>query len=161
LVAGVIGTAAMTGYQNLVASFRKPAPAKPHAWKDAPAPAQVGRRILTVFFEQKVTLDDVPWLTRAVHWGYGVTWGCAYGLLEGESDAKPLRPAVLFGTTLWSLSYAELAPMGIYKAPWRYPARELALDLSYHLVYGVTTGAAFWLLGGRRRPSARRRPRPW
>jgi hypothetical protein len=157
LVAGAVGTAAMTGYQTLVASFRNEGPTSPHAWKDAPAPAQVGRRVLTVFFEKKVTLEDVPWLTRAFHWGYGVAWGSVYGVLEGGSGAKPIRPAMLFGTTVWGLSYAELVPMGIYKPPWKCPARELALDLSYHLVYGVATGTAFALLGGREEPPAKGR----
>jgi hypothetical protein len=47
----------MTGYQHLVG---KSSTRKPHAWKDAPAPAQVGRRVLDVFLEKKVTLEDVP-----------------------------------------------------------------------------------------------------
>ena len=28
-------------------------------------------------------------------------------------------------------------------APWRYPARELALDLGYHLAYGLAVAGAF------------------
>jgi hypothetical protein len=43
-------------------------------------------------------------------------------------------------------SYAQLVPMGRYEPPWRYPAEDLALDLSYHLAYGIGTGVAFELV---------------
>ena len=33
--------------------------------------------------------------------------------------------------------------MGIYKPPWKYSPATIALDLSYHLVYGVATAAAY------------------
>ena len=41
------------------------------------------------------------------------------------------------------MSYAQLVPMGIYEPPWKYPAKELALDLSYHIVYGITAAIAY------------------
>jgi hypothetical protein len=50
---------------------------------------------------------------------------------------------VLFGTGVWAASYLELVPMGLYEPPWEYPATTLAKDLSYHLVYGVGTAAAY------------------
>lgn len=34
-------------------------------------------------------------------------------------------------------------PMGLYEPPWAYPAKTVAKDLSYHLVYGVGVAAAF------------------
>ena len=34
------------------------------------------------------------------------------------------------------MSYVQL---GLYEPPWKYPPTQLALDLSYHLVYGVGT----------------------
>jgi hypothetical protein len=46
----------------------------------------------------------------------------------------------MFGTAVWVASYLTLVPMGIYRAPWRYPPVELALDLSYHLAYGAGAG---------------------
>ncbi len=39
---------------------------------------------------------------------------------------------------------------GLYEPPWKYPPKEFALDLSYHLVYGVGLGAAYAAL--ERRP---------
>lgn len=52
----------------------------------------------------------------------------------------------MFGTGVWLVSYLTLVPMGLYQPPWRYPPGELALDLSYHLAYGVGTGVAFELV---------------
>jgi hypothetical protein len=45
------------------------------------------------------------------------------------------------------MSYLELVPMGIYEPPWRYPIGTVALDASYHLVYGSAVGAAYAALG--------------
>jgi hypothetical protein len=36
--------------------------------------------------------------------------------------------------------------MGIYKPPWKYPARETGLDISYHLVYGVAAALVYELV---------------
>jgi hypothetical protein len=36
--------------------------------------------------------------------------------------------------------------MGLYKPPWKYSPGAVALDISYHLVYGAATGVAFELL---------------
>ena len=37
------------------------------------------------------------------------------------------------------MSYATLVPMGLYEWPWRYSAKTIAKDVSYHLVYGAGT----------------------
>ena len=47
---------------------------------------------------------------------------------------------------MWGVSYATLVPLGIYEPPWKYPPKELAIDLSYHLVYGLGVAAAYRLL---------------
>jgi hypothetical protein len=139
LGAGIVGTAVMTGYQLAVARARG-GPVRqrvPRTWAEAPAPARVAR-------ELAVTTGHGSWLTKkrapaandAVHWAYGVGWGTLYGLLarrRGESAAG----AATLGAGLWGLSYAALVPAGIYEPPWRYPLKELSIDLSYHLVYGA------------------------
>jgi hypothetical protein len=57
--------------------------------------------------------------------------------------ANPLLSGVLFGASVWGLSYAQLVPMGVYEPPWEYPATTVAKDLSYHLVYGLGVAAAY------------------
>jgi hypothetical protein len=96
-----------------------------------------GKRILTGVFGENVTLADAGRLTQVMHWGYGTGWGAALGLLQGTIGAPPAPAGAAFGAGVWGMSYAQLVPMGIYKTLWMYPAKELALDLSYHGVYGV------------------------
>ncbi len=144
VAAGVVATAAMTGYQELVARLRgQDSGGQPETWEEAPAPAQVGKRIVSGVFDKQVTLDRVDALTKAMHWTYGVTWGGVYGLVQGTIAARALPAGLGLGASVWGMSYAQLVPMGVYEPPWRYPAKELAIDLSYHLVYGVAAAAAY------------------
>jgi uncharacterized membrane protein YagU involved in acid resistance len=117
-------------------------PADP--WADAPAPARVVRRIGEDILGVEVSADSIPLLTHVVHWGYGVSWGGLYGLASrrARSRGQTFRRGIEFGFIVWAMSYAQLVPLGIYEPPWRYPASELAGDISYHLVYGLGTAAA-------------------
>jgi hypothetical protein len=138
IAAGVAGTAAMTAYQLAVAKvqgkpLRTPVPER---WADAPAPAQVAKRAAdAVGLGRRLTREDVPLLTNVMHWLYGVSWGALYGAIPGGGLA--------FGTAVWGASYAELVPLGIYEPPWTYPPKALAVDWSYHAVYGVAVGRAY------------------
>jgi hypothetical protein len=57
---------------------------------------------------------------------------------------------VALGAGVWAASYAELVPLGVYEPPWKVPPDELALDLSYHLVYGVAVAGVFAALDRQR-----------
>jgi uncharacterized membrane protein YagU involved in acid resistance len=78
-----------------------------------------------------------------MHWLYGVSWGAVYGVAAGATKPDPLVGGLAFGTGVWGASYAELVPLGVYKPPWKYPPKELAVDLSYHVVYGMTVAVAY------------------
>lgn len=155
LVAGAIGTGAMTGYQMLAARLRDgggqaegPPPGDP--WEEAPAPAQVARRVIEGVFRHEVPAERIGLLTNLTHWGYGIGWGGLYGLLAASAPrTRPLRAGAALAAGVWGASYATLVPMGIYEAPWSYPPAELALDASYHAVYGVGVAGGWRLLGGR------------
>jgi hypothetical protein len=140
LLAGVAGTAAMTAYQEALSSNGG---SKEPSWDDAPAPAQVARRILKGVFHEDVSAAKIPLLTNLMHWAYGTGWGGVYGLVQGTVRANPLLHGLLFGPSVWGMSYAQLVPMGLYEPPWAYPAKTVAKDLSYHLVYGLGVAAAF------------------
>ncbi len=145
-LAGLAGAALMTGYQELVGRLRSGGEEKkPRRWRDAPAPAQIGKKIADAV-DQKVTLEDAPKLTNVVHWSYGTSWGVAYGLVEGTFASRPLSHGLGFGGFVWAFSYATLTPLGIYEPPWKYPPKELAIDLSHHLVYGLGVAGAYRLL---------------
>ncbi len=151
LLAGVVGTAAMTGWQELSMKIRSDdddgggggeEPDDP--WEQASAPAQVGRRIIEGVFHRDASPELIPLLTQGMHWAYGTGWGAVYGVVAGSAGhRRPLRHGITFGAGVWAMSYLQLVPMGLYQPPWRYPPEELAMDLSYHLVYGVGTGLSF------------------
>jgi uncharacterized membrane protein YagU involved in acid resistance len=146
LVAGVVGTGLMTAYQLAVrkARGRRLDTPVPRTWADAPAPAQIAKKAATaVGRPNAVTKKDVPRVTSLMHWGYGTWWGIVYALAAHRARPSTVTGAALLGASLWGASYAELAPLGVYQPPWKYPPQELALDLSYHLVYGIGV-AAVW-----------------
>ena len=146
LAAGAAGTAAMTAYQLAVAKAQgKPLETPvPRTWADAPPPAQVVKKAAEAVGKgRSVTKRDVPLVTNAMHWGYGLSWGIAYGLAARRLRPSPLAGAAALGGGVWAAAYAELVPLGIYKPPWEYPAKELGLDLSYHLVYGAGVAAVY------------------
>ncbi len=149
--AGVAGTAAMTAYQLAVAKrqgqpLRTPVPKR---WADAPAPAQVARKLARAVGQgRRFTREDVPMLTNAMHWLYGVSWGALYGMAAGAAP-PPVAGGLALGSGVWAASYAELVPLGLYEPPWRYPAKQLALDWSYHAVYGLGVAGAYRALARR------------
>jgi hypothetical protein len=146
VVAGVAGTGVMTAYQLAVAKVqgKQLSTPVPHRWADAPAPAQVAKKAADAIGQgRRLTREDVPLVTNVMHWLYGITWGVFYGMAAGKAHPDPVAGGVAFGTGVWGASYAELVPLGVYKPPWRYPPKELAVDLSYHLVYGLAVAAAY------------------
>lgn len=158
VLAGAAGTAAMSGWQALAARLRAPQSNDDHddetaqgdrgdesAWDEASA-AQVARRVAEGVFDLHIPARLIPALTRAMHWTYGTGWGGLYGLLRGSVRSRGLREGAVFGVAVWTVSYVQLVPMGLYQPPWRYPPAEVALDLSYHLVYGVGVVGGYRLL---------------
>lgn len=147
LLAGVVGTAAMTAWQKVVERVRAdpdaagPPPSDPESrWEQAPGPAKVARKIGKTLLGRDPSPDRIPLLTNVMHWSYGITWGGVYGLFACRAQRlNGVSKGPAFGAVVWVMSYVQLVPLGIYEPPWRYPAKELALDLSYHVVYGTGT----------------------
>ena len=153
LAAGVAGTAAMTAAQELsiklMSSGEQPQPdAGPtDPWEAASTPAKVARRIIEGVFDKEASPESIPFLTHAMHWGYGIGWGAVYGLMAGTSPGPALRRGPVFGAAVWGMSYVELVPMGLYEPPWKYGAKDLALEVGFHLVYGTGVAATYAALG--------------
>jgi hypothetical protein len=154
LLGGAVGTAAMTAWQNLSSKLAESdsgsggsfAGEPKDPWKEAPAPAKVAKRVAAGVFEKEIPADRVGFVSEAMHWGYGIGCGAVYGIFAGTVGRSTLRGGLVFGTGLWASSYAQLVPMGLYEPPWKYPPKTLALDLSYHLVYGAAVAAAYRLV---------------
>lgn len=152
LAAGVAGTAAMTATQELsirLQSSGEDGSEQPGAqqqtdpWEQASMPAKVARRIIEGVFHKTAPAESIPFLTNAMHWGYGTTWGAVYGLAQGTSRGPALRRGLLFGTGVMAMSYLQLVPMGLYEPPWRYSPQDLATELGFHLAYGTGVAAAY------------------
>jgi hypothetical protein len=148
VVAGVAGTALMTAYQEAVSRARgKSATAEqlkePRTWAEAPVPAQLAKKVSEGVFDKRVVKRQAPLITGVMHWSYGAALGGAYGLAASRLQKHAALQGAAFGTGVWGLAYASLAPLGIYEAPWRYPAKTLGIDLSYHLVYGLCVAGVF------------------
>ena len=141
----------MTAWQELSAKLSSARPssvrsgASEDPWEHAPAPAKVAKRIAEGVFKRSISPDLIPLLSNVMHWGTGIGWGGIYGLAANGRSSRP-RDGALFGTLVWIMSYVQLVPMGIYEPPWDYPAKVLALDLSYHLVYGTGVAAGYDIL---------------
>jgi uncharacterized membrane protein YagU involved in acid resistance len=164
LFAGIVGTAVMTGWQELSARLlssedsgsgdgdaddgaQATEPGDP--WETASAPAKVARRAVNGFLQKDIPADKITLTTNVMHWAYGTAWGAAYGLIAGTRKRSSITDGLRFGTIVWASSYAQLVPMGIYEPPWKYSPRTLAMDLSYHLAYGLGTGIGYAVVQNR------------
>jgi hypothetical protein len=159
LFAGAVGTVAMDTflYRNYRRAGGTERPmswefsAQVRSWDQAPAPAQLGRRLVEGVFDRKLPDDRARLVNNVTHWAYGIVSGAAYGVLAGSLRRPRARYGLPFGAGVWLTGYAVLPAAGLYKPIWEYDAVTLAKDLSAHLVYGATTGLAFAALQRRRR----------
>jgi hypothetical protein len=151
LIAGTAGTLAMD--LLLYARYRRgggkdafPAwefSAGVDSWEDAPAPAQVGRRVIEGVFQRKLPDRQAALVNNITHWATGVLAGAQYGLVGGSMRQPRVPYGAGFGAGVWATGYAVLPAAGLYQPIWKYDRVTLAKDLSAHLVYGLTTAAVF------------------
>ena len=158
LVAGAIGTVVMDAflYRRYRAEGGRSAPM---AWetaaglkdfKEAPVPAQVGKRLAEAYLQRELPPTTARLVTNVMHWGYGTAWGGLYGLLVGSGRPRSALLGLPFGAVVWGADYAVL-PLGkFYKPIWQYDVPTLWKDLSAHFVYGLGTAVAFALLDARK-----------
>ncbi|MDP8968364.1 MAG: DUF1440 domain-containing protein [Actinomycetota bacterium] len=170
LAAGAVGTALMTVAQELSAKLQASQDSAQQGddqqgadeqgadqqgvgqqeqdpWEQASMPAKVARRISEGVFEHEVSPERIGLLTHAMHWAYGTGWGTVYGLIGGTFRPRPLPAGLTFGGAVWAMSYVQLVPMGLYEPPWKYPRKDILMEVGYHLVYGVGVAGAYRMLG--------------
>jgi hypothetical protein len=117
-----------------------------HDWESAPAPAQVGRRVVEGFLQRQLSPDRARLTNNVVHWAMGVGWGALYGILADSARRPRVRYGLVLGPAVWATGYVVLPFAQLYKPIWEYDAATLAKDLSAHVVYGLGTAAGFRLL---------------
>lgn len=120
------------------------------SWDQAPAPAQMGRRLVEGVFQREVPASRAALVNNVMHWAYGLGWGAQYGIVAGSFPLPRVRHGLAFGSLVWLSDYAVLPLAKLYKPIWEYDTKTLANDLSAHWVYGLGTAATFRLLVRRR-----------
>ena len=155
-VAGAIGTLALDAVNY--AEYRSQGGTDPplawelsaglDSWDDAPAPAQIGRRIVEGVFRIELPASRARLVNNVMHWIYGVAWGAQYGVAAASVRRRPRLRGPLFGASVWLSGYVVLPLAKLYKPIWEYDASTLAKDLAPHLAYGTVTAKVFDVLGG-------------
>jgi hypothetical protein len=154
LVAGAVGTAAMDalGYVEYrrgggTERFRDwELSSGLTSWDDAPAPAQVGKRLFEGLFQREIPPQRAALVANITHWAYGIMGGAAYGVMAESTSRPRVWYGPVFGTGMWRFSYVVLPPTGLYKPLQDYDGATLAKDLSVHLAYGLGTGVTLRLI---------------
>jgi hypothetical protein len=140
LVAGFLGTAAMTVSSTVEARLRGRAPSS--------APARATAKVLGITeFEDdraRARFSDLS------HWGYGTGWGVVRGMLAATGmtpgAATAAHGAAVYGAAQVTLPALDVAPPSIF-----WGKEEVAIDAFHHLVYATATGIAYELIANGRR----------
>jgi hypothetical protein len=154
LVAGAFGTAAMDAL--LFARYRRGGgdnsleawelSSDVSNWEQAPAPAQVGKRLVEGVFDLEIPPSRAALVNNVTHWAYGMLSGAQYGIVAGSLCKPRIRYGLPFGASVWASGYVILPAAKLYQPIWEYDRKTLAKDLSAHLVYGLATATAVRLL---------------
>jgi hypothetical protein len=120
------------------------------SWEDAPAPAQVGRRLVEGVTQRALPARRAALVNNVTHWSYGALAGLQYGVLGGSLGTPRVAYGAPFGAGVWATGYVVLPRLGLYKPIWEYDRVTLAKDLSAHLVFGLATAATFRVLSAGR-----------
>ncbi len=134
LVAGAVGTAAMTVSSTIEAKVRQR--------EGSTAPADAAAKVLGI--EPK---DDeaAARFSNVVHWIYGISWGGVRGLLSGVGLPGPAASAAHFGT-VWGGGLVMLPALEVAPPVKEWGSTELAIDAWHHLVYAAATGLVYRFL---------------
>src|ERR671915_18706 len=139
LVAGFVGTAAMTVSSSLEAKLR--------GRQASSAPARATAKALGIKeFEDGVAAARFNDLS---HWGYGTGWGVVRGLLAA-TGMSPRAATAAHGAAIYGAAQITLPALEIAAPVVFWPKEEIAIDAFHHVVYAASSGLAYELLNGRR-----------
>lgn len=131
LVAGMVGTAAMTLSSTLEMKLR--------GREASSAPADAATKVLGI---EPRTDDDKARFSNLVHWGYGTSWGAVRGVL-GAFGLRPIGATAGHVAVVWGAELAVLPALEVVPPVRQWGAKELAVDALHHCVYAVATGLAY------------------
>jgi hypothetical protein len=132
LVAGAIGTAAMTVSSTIEQKRRER--------EASTAPADAAMKVLGI----ESFCDDAAKsrFSNVVHWGYGTAWGVPRALLDA-AGLSPAAATAAHGAVLWGSEQVMLPALGVAPPLWEWGATEVAIDAGHHVVYTVATSLAY------------------
>lgn len=131
LVAGLVGTAAITATQRIEMRIRGRNASKTPA-----------RAVEKVFAILPIDEEAETRLATLTHWGYGTSWGIFRSLLGLAGVHGPLATGLhaiaIQGTAMVMLPSLQVVP------PVReWGAKEIGLELMHHLAYGAAAGLTY------------------
>lgn len=115
-------------------------------WEQAPAPAQVGKRLFEGLFLRELPARRAALVSNITHWAYGMLAAVGYAVVADSLPNPRIRYGPVFGASVWAVSYAVLPAAHLYKPIWEYDRETLGKDLSAHLVYGLATATTLQAL---------------
>jgi hypothetical protein len=133
VLAGVVGTAAMTISSTIEMKLRKRDPST--------VPAQAASEVLGV----RVWKQDQEKFANVVHWQYGSSVGALRGLLSAMGLPEPLASGLFF-TAVWGTALAMVPRLSDAPPVKEWGPEQLAIDGFHHLVYAVATSLAIGTL---------------
>jgi hypothetical protein len=143
LVAGFLGTAAMTVSSTIEARLRHRAASS--------APARATAKALGIAeFENDIARARFNDLS---HWGYGTGWGVVRGVL-GATGMPAAKATAAHGAAIWGSAAVSLPALDVAPPFVFWGREEVAIDLFHHAVYAVATGLAYELVAAGRRNGA-------
>jgi hypothetical protein len=140
LVAGLLGTAAMTASSTIEARLRR------RAASTAPARATAKALGIRDFDSDlaRARFNDLS------HWGYGTGWGVVRGVL-GATGMPAAKATAAHGAAVWGSAAVTLPALDVAPPFVFWGRKEVAIDLLHHAVYAVATGLAYEVVAGGRR----------
>jgi len=140
LVAGFVGTAAMTVSSTIEARLRH------RAASTAPARATAKALGIRAFDSDlaQARFNDLS------HWGYGTGWGVVRGIL-GAAGVPAAKATAAHGAAVWGSAAVSLPALDVAPPFVFWGREEVAIDVLHHTVYAVATGAAYELIAAGRR----------
>src|ERR671928_706858 len=111
LVAGAIGTAAMTVSSTIEQKLR--------GREASTAPADAAMKVLGI----ESFCDDAAKsrFSNIVHWSYGTSWGVPRALLD-LAGLRPAAATAVHGGALWSSEQVMLPALGVSTPLWKWGA---------------------------------------
>lgn len=134
LVAGLVGTAAMTASRAAEARLRGRPP--------SPTQVRAAGRVLGV-----APVDEAGErrFNQIVHWAYGTGWGAVRGIFAAVGVPAASADAAHLAA-VWGAEQVVMPATGAGSPVIHGPPPDIAADLAHHVVYAVATGQAFrWL----------------